>query len=467
MCLLVLAAAGCTDETTVALVIDLRTDLRPGDEFTKVVTYIEGRGARAEEYVPAATDDFIAGTRVAEVDGLPPALRAVEVRLLDVAGATVGERRAAIQHQTDLVVTMVIARDCNGVICPPAGDASLSECRGGECVSPQCLDDDPASCPEPECRVDADCAGASPCEVGSCAEGVCLDAVDDAQCGALATCVPGRGCEARAPCWTGPAPVFGDAVRLDVSGPGLDLDPWLTPDGLRLYFSSMRSGTWDVYVSTRPTREAPFGPAERADHPTDVDQDLHYEETADGRFAVISRRVVDGGDVMPADIFVSTRASTADAWSPWRMLDAVSTPGEEYDPHLAAGGLELWISVVPPLAPQRSQIWLSRRSSLVDDFPAPMPVPELEDADDDDVGITQTIDGRVVVFASNRDGEDDAYRLWYATRADRSAPFDTPVLFPVGVSGREWEPALSADGCELFFSGGTWPELDLFVSSVE
>jgi hypothetical protein len=52
------------------------------------------------------------------------------------------------------------------------------------------------------------------------------------------------------------APVHATAL----STPELDEDPFLSPDGLTIYFGSRRGGNLDIYVATREDRSDPFGP---------------------------------------------------------------------------------------------------------------------------------------------------------------------------------------------------------------
>ena len=188
--LLALLSLGC--EASVDLALDLRTDHVAPDEFDTVVVLLDGVEQRR---VPADGRAFLAPVRVAEFGGLPSGRHRVELVLLS-AGRRIASRALVVQLDGDRIALVVIARICEGRVCPQAGDPfDATECRGQSCVRPDCDPADPSTCPEPDYREDADCPSGAPCARGRCEAGSCLVAADDSVCGAGERCHPVRGCE--------------------------------------------------------------------------------------------------------------------------------------------------------------------------------------------------------------------------------------------------------------------------------
>ncbi len=196
----VLALGGCSGEGGFTLSVDVRTDLNPGVDFVRVET-LDAAEPIATVSTPEmvrftdfAGADFVAGERVAELDGLPRGTRYVEVRLVDSVGGTVLSRTTLLELTSNYAVTLVLSSACTGVVCPSASDpASATACQGGACVDPRCTPEDPTHCGEPQCTTNTECA-ASGCRAGICGDGVCLLSPDDSLCGDGESCQPDGSC---------------------------------------------------------------------------------------------------------------------------------------------------------------------------------------------------------------------------------------------------------------------------------
>ncbi len=199
-----LALTGCVEAGN-ELVVDLRTDFRPGLEFFAVRTELVGAAAAeaAEMRITPVTGDDTAlldGIRVAEFSGITRDRVLVIVALLDRGGTPLVARPVRVtMGGTDRGVTAVITRSCRDVLCPaPDGDQRLVACQGGECVEPECSPETPEACSSTtaECTADADCASGSlaSCSTARCALGVCLVGGDDATCDSSTWCQPEVGC---------------------------------------------------------------------------------------------------------------------------------------------------------------------------------------------------------------------------------------------------------------------------------
>lgn len=203
MGLLALVAAGCGDDTY-ELLIDAKTDLVPGIEFARVRVEVFTRLPRAEESAPASrarehvaarSDAFADGTRVAELAGLAAGEYAVRVRLLDQGGVPVLQRIALVTLKKTSVFTIVLTRDCRGVICPLAGDdPSHVACLGGRCVDPRCTEETLEACGEAMCTDATQCATGASCAEARCDHQTCLLVAQSAMCAAEEWCDPLAGC---------------------------------------------------------------------------------------------------------------------------------------------------------------------------------------------------------------------------------------------------------------------------------
>ncbi|GAB5545379.1 MAG: hypothetical protein SangKO_051390 [Sandaracinaceae bacterium] len=196
-CLAVLFALwllGCGSEGV--LVVSLRTDYGAQTEVRLVSLTLSGPGETVERELPIdAGADLLEGIRLAEIDGLTAGEHALTVRLVGASGRAFASRDVRLRVQGGAkAVTVLITRDCAGVVCP-AGDPALSACLDGACVDPACTPETPERCPPPSCSVDADCAApAASCGFARCRDGACFELGDDAMCGADEACDPGRGC---------------------------------------------------------------------------------------------------------------------------------------------------------------------------------------------------------------------------------------------------------------------------------
>lgn len=188
-----LAAIGlvaCTGEGT--LVVSLRTDYAAGTEVREARLTIDGEDERAVAL--AAGTDLLEGARLAQLEGVAPGDHTVTVRLVGASGRVLGARDVRVRVDGAVGVTVVITRDCAGVVCP-AGDPALSACLDGRCVDPACTPEAPERCPPPACAADGDCAApAAACGAARCQDGVCFELGDDAMCGPDERCDPARGC---------------------------------------------------------------------------------------------------------------------------------------------------------------------------------------------------------------------------------------------------------------------------------
>ena len=270
-------------------------------------------------------------------------------------------------------------------------------------------------------------------------------------------------------CWprwlAGTPTLSGTRALTAVNSSSYDRDPSLSPDGLTLYLSSDRTGSQngDVWSASRASLTAAFGAATLDTSVSSGSAETRISFTADGLTAALgsSRTGTEGG----IDIFLATRASTGVPFGVFTnaLLTSVNSSDQEHDPFLSSDGLRLYFA--PSTGGQHIEV--ATRATVASAFGSPT---TLIDGDQTDADPTLSPDERVIVFASRRTGSDGA-DLWFATRATPSDAFGTAVKLASAVnsSDDDADPALSADGCTLYFGSnraGGLGDFDLHVADV-
>jgi hypothetical protein len=200
---LVLPSIACDEDEGPALLVDVRTDYRPGIEFARVrieAGPIDGSDVpRSAEVALDASDAdaWLAGQRVTRLTGVLAGDVRVVATLMGNDGSPVGRQQMRIPgfDGASREVTLVISRDCAGVTCPPASGApAMSACLSGMCSDESCAPEFLLICPAPACTSDGECgAGLAACASGICIAGRCFASPDDSLCGG-GLCIPETGC---------------------------------------------------------------------------------------------------------------------------------------------------------------------------------------------------------------------------------------------------------------------------------
>lgn len=194
---------GACSPSPTGLAVDLRTDYVPGVDFVGVQTevsttpFASPTASGIVSLSPALTgSDYVHGVRVDDRADLAAGDWWVRVTLVAASGARVAQRAVTIRTTGRYVLTLVVARSCEGVTCPSALDPGATECSGGRCVDPHCSVETIASCGSLACRNDVDCTPPGECARTSCAAGVCLAAAAPELCGG-GTCAQDYTCVGR------------------------------------------------------------------------------------------------------------------------------------------------------------------------------------------------------------------------------------------------------------------------------
>ena len=184
-----------------------------------------------------------------------------------------------------------------------------------------------------------------------------------------------------------------------------DRDPWVSADGLRLYFARNPGshGKSDIYLTTRPSPADAFATLQAMDNLNTVDDEERPAPNSDETILIFSGNHMTGGAFQ---LFVSRRIATTDPFpspsSPDQMLVATinAVPGGYFDPFLTRSGLKLYLALGPNGGPAQ-QIAVATRTSTDQNFPASVPVPVISSTSGD-ANPSVSADDRIIVFSSRR-----------------------------------------------------------------
>lgn len=195
-----MALVGCQADADGRMIVDLETDYVPGLEMASVRLEVAEAGSEPLVVTEPAMDrqDYVRGVRVAELALPGRGDYVLDTTLIGLDGAPLAARRIHVRVRSATTsVTVVIARTCEGLSCPPG-----AVCHGDRCVDPECSPERPEPCGDAACVADSGCPPAVDCSTGRCVDGVCLQQETPGVCApdewcsvAAGGCVPRPGAE--------------------------------------------------------------------------------------------------------------------------------------------------------------------------------------------------------------------------------------------------------------------------------
>jgi Tol biopolymer transport system component len=211
---------------------------------------------------------------------------------------------------------------------------------------------------------------------------------------------------------------WGEPINLGsvVNSSAWDAEPAISADGLSLYFASGRAGglgQMDIYLTTRPTKDDPWSEPVGLEPPVNGPawDDTPYI-TADGLELYFASDRAGGYGL--SDVYVATRLTTEDPWSaPVNLGPGVNTEGYEGCPYLSSDGLTLFhYGFNRPGHPGNVDIWVAKRLSVDDAWGTSVKLgPEVNCAAAD-TNPCLSPDDSILYFQSMRSGGLGGFNLW-------------------------------------------------------
>jgi TolB protein len=244
-----------------------------------------------------------------------------------------------------------------------------------------------------------------------------------------------------------PTPEF---VSTGLGATGIYYGPALSRDNQTLYFSNTVDGDENIYRARRSDRGRSFANAVSLIGINTVSGDGSPYVTPDGlSLYFYSDREGGPGN---RDLWTATRTTTSADFAAPEVLAVVNGSAREYFPWLTPDGLGLLFMSDRAGGQGRSDIWLAERRSATDAFSVPRNLSELNTSAHEG-GMTLSRDGLTIIFVSDRAGGSGDTDLWMAQRARTSDVFSAPSnLGAVNSNADDEDPKLSSDGRELLFS---------------
>jgi len=251
---------------------------------------------------------------------------------------------------------------------------------------------------------------------------------------------------------------FGPPANLGpvVNSPAFDGGPSISADGLSLYFTSERpggSGGGDLWVTRRTKLTDPFGAPENLRTAVNSPANEFAPSISADGLSIYFDSDRPGG-LGSSDIWVATRAATAEPFGPPRNVGApVNSAASDGLPGISADGLTLYFSSRRAGGLGEMDLWAARRKKTSDPFTAAESLGAVVNSPHHDWGPSVSADGRYLFFMSDRPGGHGSQDIWAAERASDSSPFGRPQNLGPSLNSPALDarPSISADGSTLFF----------------
>jgi Tol biopolymer transport system component len=152
------------------------------------------------------------------------------------------------------------------------------------------------------------------------------------------------------------------------------------------------------------------------------------------------------------DLWTSTRSSLSEPWRSPSLVTAASTSLDERDPALSWDGLTLWFVREQEAAP--SLVWVTTRRTLQAEWAAPVVVDELTALVN--LRAPAVSEDGLSMALCHEPGPQGGADLMLSTRAGRDAAWElaTPIAEAI-TSSNDWDPFLSYDALSLFWATDT------------
>jgi Tol biopolymer transport system component len=202
-----------------------------------------------------------------------------------------------------------------------------------------------------------------------------------------------------------------------VNSSSVDAGAIISTDGLSLYFTSLNRaggyGVLDIWLTTRESIDDDWGEPSNLGPTINTSQDeLDASISCDGRVLYFCRKPPPDG---PGDIYISTRPTTNDPWGePVNLGPTVNSSSSDRSPCISPNGLVLLFSSNRPGGFGDRDLYMTRRATIDDDWAIPVNLGPMINTSAYDGFVTILPDGSTLLFASNRPGGFGDVDLWQA-----------------------------------------------------
>jgi len=242
---------------------------------------------------------------------------------------------------------------------------------------------------------------------------------------------------------------FSAPQRLVFGSSGEAWGPGPSADNATLFVGLVVGSDENVARATRPDRGITFGALSNVANVNSGARDGTPFITANGlSLYFFSERFGGQGQ---RDLMLATRTDPAGAFSAPSFLTALNSSAIDHEPRLSADELSLVFESTRGGGAGGPDMWLAERSATSDAFVSPRNVSELNTSASE-TGPALSADALTLMFASDRPGGTGGTDIWRATRPDRATPFaNVERVSELNSSSFEYDVALSADQNEVFF----------------
>jgi hypothetical protein len=171
------------------------------------------------------------------------------------------------------------------------------------------------------------------------------------------------------------------------------------------------------------------------------------------------------------DLWVARRASKIDDWTqPVNLGPTINSSAWYHDPSISADKLSLVFSSNRPGGLGGDDLWITKRATINDSWTNPVNLGVSINSSNNEMDPALSADGLQLYFCSqNRPGGRGSFDIFVAKRANFNEDWGQPVnLGPlINTSYADYSPSMSANGLALFFCSerpGGYGDADLWVT---
>jgi hypothetical protein len=253
-----------------------------------------------------------------------------------------------------------------------------------------------------------------------------------------------------------PAEPFGAPVLIGpLSSTSVDDDPSLTADRLELFFNSNRGGNSDLWVSTRASAADPWSPPALVDGVNTVSDETTPAISADGLTLYFGSNRPGGSGSY--DIWMTTRPARTSSWSTPVPVAELNTTASDNSPSPSTSQLTIVFNSDRATAGD-TDVYIATRASTSEPWGNIASIAQINTTGNE-ADATIASQDRAIVFHSDRPGT-GSNDLYIATRSQASVPFGAPVeLAELNTAAGETDPWISDDLRYIVFASdrsGVW-----------